>query len=152
MNLNKRELIGLSIGTAGFVAITGKMNFAYAAAEPTIDDLIKTFTGGAAIEQGKVNLTSPQIAESGYTVPISVRVDSPMSADNFVVEVMILADGNPNPEVATFKFSALSGTAEASIRIRLAKTQNILAIAKMNDGTYFMAKNAVEVTIGGCGS
>ena len=65
--------------------------------------------------------------------------------------VMILADGNPRPEVATFHFTALSGAAAATTRMRLAKTQNVIALAKMADGSVYMDKKEVKVTIGGCG-
>ena len=61
------------------------------------------------------------------------------------------SDGNPRPEVATFHFTALSGTAAATTRMRLAKTQNVIALAKMADGSVYMDKKEVKVTIGGCG-
>ena len=60
-------------------------------------------------------------------------------------------DGNPEPGIATFNFSPMSGEAAATTRIRLAKTQNVVAVAKMNDGSFFMDKKLVKVTIGGCG-
>lgn len=151
MKLNRREIMGLSVGAAAFALVGGKSGIAFAAAEPTADEAIKTFTGGAAVAEGKVSLTTPEIAENGNTVPVGVSVESPMTADDHVAEVMIIADGNPNPGVVTFRFSTMSGEAEASTRIRLAKTQNIIAIAKMSDGSFHMAKNAVKVTIGGCG-
>ena len=103
------------------------------------------------MEDDIVSLTAPEIAENGNTVPIGVSVDSPMTADNYVRRVRILADGNPRAAVATMHFSPLSGSAEANTRMRLAKTQNIIAIAELSDGTYHMAKAAVKVTIGGCG-
>ena len=74
-----------------------------------------------------------------------------MTDADYVAEVMILADGNPEPGVATFKFTAMSGEAQASTRIRLAKTQNVIALAKMSDGSLFMDKKQIKVTIGGCG-
>ena len=74
-----------------------------------------------------------------------------MTGDDYVASVLILADGNPNPDVATFHFTALSGAAEATTRMRLAKTQNVIAVAKMSDGSVFMDKKEVKVTIGGCG-
>jgi sulfur-oxidizing protein SoxY len=74
-----------------------------------------------------------------------------MTADSYVKEVMILADGNPNAGVATLSFTPLSGRATASIRIRLAATQNVIAIAKMSDGSLFSEQKTVKVTIGGCG-
>jgi len=65
--------------------------------------------------------------------------------------VAIFADANPSPGVATFHFSELSGVAEATTRMRLAKTQNVIAVAKMKDGSVFMDSKEVKVTIGGCG-
>jgi len=74
-----------------------------------------------------------------------------MTAESYVKDVMILADGNPNAGVATLSFTPLSGKAEAAIRIRLATTQNVIAIAKMSDGALFTDQKTVKVTIGGCG-
>ena len=64
---------------------------------------------------------------------------------------MAAPEGNPRAGVATFKFSHMSGVAEASTRMRLAKTQKVVAIAKMNSGAVFMDSKDVKVTIGGCG-
>ena len=77
--------------------------------------------------------------------------DAPMTADNYVSEILIVADGNPNPGVATFHLSPLAGKAEASTRIRLATTQNIIAVAKTSKGEFFTNQKLVKVTIGGCG-
>jgi sulfur-oxidizing protein SoxY len=84
-------------------------------------------------------------------VPITVSVDSPMTDADYVSEVIVLADGNPNAGIATFHFTPGSGVAEANTRIRLAGTQNIVAIAKTKDGKFYTAKKQVKVTIGGCG-
>ena len=109
------------------------------------------FAGGKTPEAGKLSLTAPEIAENGNTVPISVSVDSKMMEGDMVESVIILADGNPNPEVATFNFTAMSGAAAATTRMRLAKTQNVIAVARMADGSVYMDKKEVKVTIGGCG-
>ncbi len=74
-----------------------------------------------------------------------------MSEADHVASVMILASGNPNPGVITFNFTPMSGVAAATTRIRLAKTQDVIAVAKMSDGSVFMDKKLVKVTIGGCG-
>ncbi len=147
MKLNRREALALGAG-ALFISLTP---FRGALASLTEDE-IKAFTGGAAVvEDDIVTLTAPEIAENGNTVPIGISVDSPMTADNYVKRVRILAEGNPRPAVATMYFSPLSGSAEASTRMRLATTQNIIAVAELSDGTYHMAKAEVKVTIGGCG-
>jgi sulfur-oxidizing protein SoxY len=74
-----------------------------------------------------------------------------MTAASHVTDVLIVAEGNPRGGLATFHFSPRSGVAEAATRIRLAETQNVIAIAKMNDGSLFMDTRQVKVTIGGCG-
>lgn len=150
MKLNRRQVLALGAG-AGAVLATGMPSVAVAASDPTAQDAINEFTGGAEVASGRIDLGTPEIAENGNTVPIQVSVESPMTADDHVAEVLILADGNPRPGVATFKFTEMSGEAMASTRIRLAKTQNVIAVAKMSDGSFYMAKNAVKVTIGGCG-
>jgi sulfur-oxidizing protein SoxY len=82
---------------------------------------------------------------------MTVSVDAPMAADDYVSEILVVADGNPNPGVATFQFAPLSGKAEASTRVRLATTQNIIAVAKTSKGELFINQKLVKVTIGGCG-
>ncbi|MHA1546133.1 MAG: thiosulfate oxidation carrier protein SoxY [Alphaproteobacteria bacterium] len=144
----------LTLG-ATFVAAAGLLGSAalvpaQASAEAA-GKMIDAFTGGAKPQVGRVTLGAPEIAENGNTVPISVSVESPMTADDYVVAVLIVAPGNPNPGVATLLFSPLSGKAEASTRMRLAKTQDVIAVAKMSDGSFFMDTRSVKVTIGGCG-
>lgn len=150
MKFNRRQLLMLSAGVA--VVGTGALRVAPARAEASATDKrIADFAGGKTPEAGKISLTAPEIAENGNTVPISVKVDSAMDGSDLVDSVMIVADGNPNPEVATFHFTAMSGAAEATTRMRLAKTQNVIAVAKMADGSVYMDKKEVKVTIGGCG-
>jgi len=84
-------------------------------------------------------------------VPVSVTVDSPMTEQAYVKRVLVVADGNPRAGVATFHFSPASGVAEANTRIRLAATQNIMAVAEMSDGSFHTTSKQVKVTIGGCG-
>ena len=115
------------------------------------NELIEKFTGGKKPTEGKVKLDLPEIAENGNTVPMTVSVESPMTDASHVTDVLVVADGNPNAGVATFHFSPASGVAEANIRVRLATTQNIVAVAKMNDGSFVTASKQVKVTIGGCG-
>ena len=106
---------------------------------------------GRTAKEGGVKLDVPAIAENGLVVPLNVEVESPMTADNYVKSVHLFADGNPNPLVATFHFTPLSGKAAASTRIRLAQTQDIIAIAELSNGELRTAKSEVKVTIGGCG-
>jgi sulfur-oxidizing protein SoxY len=146
MKLTRRETLTLMTGAASLVALGGSRALAAAT-----EEAIAAFTGGAAVGEGRIALDAPEIAENGNSVPVAVKVESPMTAEDHVASVLLLADGNPNPAVATMYFTPLSGVAEASTRIRLAKTQNVIAIAKMSDGSVFMDRREVKVTIGGCG-
>ena len=138
MELTRRKI--LAIGSGAFAAsLTGLPAFA-----SLTDDAIAAFTGGAEAGSGAISLTGPEIAENGNTVPIGV--DAPGAT-----QITLFADGNPVPNVATFNFGPLSASRSASTRIRLAKTQNVVAVAKMEDGSFQMAKAEVKVTIGGCG-
>jgi sulfur-oxidizing protein SoxY len=146
---NRRQ--ALAVGAAAFAAAALGVSATPAHAANNAQDLIKAFTGGKQAAEGKVKLDLPEIAENGNTVPMTVTVESPMTEQSHVTEVLVLADGNPNAGVATFHFSPASGVAEANTRIRLAATQNIIAVAKMNDGSFVLASKPVKVTIGGCG-
>jgi sulfur-oxidizing protein SoxY len=151
--LSRRAALALSAkfgAASAALAIVGWSERASAAAKEAAEEIAK-FTGGKPAEQGKIAIELPEIAENGNTVPLAVSVDAPMTADNYVSEVLVVAEGNPNPGVATFHFSAMSGKAEASTRIRLATTQNIIVVAKTSGGQFFTAQKLVKVTIGGCG-
>lgn len=150
MEFNRRQMLAFSAGMAGVAAFGLGAGPAAATTEDT-EKAIAEFAGGATPVEGKITLTAPEIAENGNTVPISVSVESAMTGDDMCESVIVLAEGNPNPAVCTFHFTELSGAAEATTRMRLAKTQNVVALAKMKDGSVFMDKKLVKVTIGGCG-
>ncbi|MDT8855549.1 thiosulfate oxidation carrier protein SoxY [Paracoccaceae bacterium Fryx2] len=137
MNLTRRHALALGIGGVAALALP----FPALAA---VEEAVAAFTGGAAVGSGGITLTAPEIAENGNTVPVSV--DAPGA-----VSIMLLATGNPTPAVATFTFGPGAGSQMAATRIRLAKTQDVLAIAKMADGSFVQASSTVKVTIGGCG-
>jgi sulfur-oxidizing protein SoxY len=146
---NRRQVLNLGAGAFAAVSFGVSVRPGYAANDA--QDLIAKFTGGRTPVDGKVKLDLPEIAENGNTVPMTVTVDSPMTEQSHVTDVLIVADGNPRGGVATFHFSPASGAAEANTRVRLAATQNITAVAKMNDGSVFATTKQVKVTIGGCG-
>jgi sulfur-oxidizing protein SoxY len=149
VSFNRRQVLTVSAGALAAAALGVSVRPVHAANDS--QELIDKFTGGKKPAEGKVRLDLPEIAENGNTVPMTVSVDSPMTEQSHVMDVLIVADGNPRGGVATFHFSPASGVAEANTRIRLATTQNIVAVAKMNDGSFFTASKQVKVTIGGCG-
>jgi sulfur-oxidizing protein SoxY len=147
--LSRRATLMLGTGAAA-LTVLGWSGRAQAGAKEAADQIAK-FTGGKTAEKGKISIELPEIAENGNTVPLQVTVDAPMTADNYVSDVMVVAEGNPNPGVATFHFTPMSGKAQASTRIRLAATQNIVVVAKTSKGEFFTGQKQVKVTIGGCG-
>ncbi len=138
MNLSRRNALWVGLGGIAAAAFPGL------SAASTVEELTAAFTGGAAAGTGGITLTTPEIAENGNTVP--VEVDAPGA-----VAIMLLASGNPEPAVATFTFGPAAGSQRAATRIRLAKTQDVIAMAKMADGSIVQAQATVKVTIGGCG-
>ena len=147
IGLSRRQVLARSAGALA----AASFGVLPAQAANNAQDLIKAFTGGKAATEAKVKLDLPEIAENGNTVPMTVTVESPMTEQSHVTDVLIVADENPRSGVVTFHFSPASGVAEANTRIRLAATQDVIAVAKMNDGSVFIASKQVKVTIGGCG-
>lgn len=139
MKLTRRDILAISAGGMAAAVLP-----AMPALASLTDDAIAALTGGADLGEGAITLTAPEIAENGNTVPIEVSAPGAQS-------VTLYADGNPVPNVATFKFGPLNPSRGASTRIRLAKTQNVVALAQMEDGSWQKAMVPVKVTIGGCG-
>ena len=137
MKLTRRDTLLLTMGAAA-TALIPVPSFA------AIEDDIAAFTGGAEMGEGGITLTAPEIAENGNTVPIEVSAPG-------AVAIAVYAAGNPEPPVATFTFGAMAAEQMAATRIRLAGTQDVIAIAKMPDGSFVQASQEVKVTIGGCG-
>ena len=117
----------------------------------TWQEAMAKIAGDAKPTDGKVSLELPEIAENGNTVPFTVTIDSPMTDKDYVKSVHLLSTGNPRPNISGFSFSPDSGKAVAASRMRLAKTQDVVAVAQMSDGKWYMGKRTVKVTIGGCG-
>jgi sulfur-oxidizing protein SoxY len=149
LQISRRQALTIAAGAVTASALAGVPESAWAANDS--QDLIRKFTGGKAPAKGRVKLDLPEIAENGNAVPMTVSVDSPMTKESYVSDVLVVAEANPRGGVATFHFTPASGVAEANTRIRLAETQNVVAVAKMNDGSVFMDTKQVKVTIGGCG-
>lgn len=147
MLISRRGILAASAGLAGLAMLPIAVQAQDAAAAPaqTADEMIAEFTGGAEVAEGDgVKLTAPEIAENGNTVPISV--EAPGAA-----EILLIATENPTPGVAKFSFGPLAANQAAATRIRLAKTQDVVAIAKLADGSFVRTAANVKVTIGGCG-
>jgi len=145
---SRRELFGLA--AAGAAAVVAGPSASLATPEKVAEEIKKLF-GDRKPGPGKIKLDLPSIAENGLVVPLNFEVESPMTEADYVKAVHLFAEGNPSVGIAGFHFTPFSPKAAASIRIRLAKTQDIVAVAEMSNGQLYMERREVKVTIGGCG-
>ena len=139
MEFTRRQSLQLGLGALAAFSIPFK-----ALASVPVVGSPEEFTGGASVGSEGIVLDAPEIAENGNTVPLEVSAPG-------AVEIRVYAMGNPLPGVATFTFGPLAASQQASTRARLAGTQDVVAIAKMADGSFVQATKNVKVTIGGCG-
>ena len=115
-----------------------------------VQQAIRERIGKRQPQPGGMSLTLPKIAETGNSVPLTVTVDSPMTPENHVLRIHIFVPGNPLPVAATYHLGVRAGKAEISTRIRLARTQRVLALAEMHDGSVRSDVASIVVTLGAC--
>jgi sulfur-oxidizing protein SoxY len=122
------------------------------AASDSGDDvaIVEQFTGETPVESDRVHLVMPRTFPNGYTVPLSLQIDTPMTEADHVRHVRVFAPRNPLIEVVRFHFVPLRSEPRVSTRVRLAEPQYVLAVAEMNDGALLMTKTWVEVATNGC--
>ncbi len=145
LDARRRQLLAAAGGLAAF-ALTGP-----AMATPeAMDAAIKSFTGGVVPTVGKVVLEVAKLVDNGNAVPVTVRVDSPMTALDHVSAIAIFNQHNPLPEVAMFTLGARAGKATVSTRIRMATSQTLWAVARASDGSYWAGSADVIVTLAAC--
>jgi sulfur-oxidizing protein SoxY len=111
---------------------------------------IDAFTQGAPLQTGRITLDVAPLIDNGNVVPITVQVESPMTAADHVRVIAVFAERNPQPEVVRFNLTPRSGLARVSTRIRLATSQTLVAMARMSDGSVWMHRQAVVVTLAAC--
>ena len=138
MALTRRDVLRLGGAAAAAMLPCGAL-----AASNDVEQAIAEFTGGATPAEGGVVLEVPEIADNGGAVPVRVAAEGAR-------RIALFADGNPSPDVVVFAFGRLA-TPAASTRIRLAGSQNVIAVAELADGAYRMASRTIAVTAGGCG-
>ena len=136
------------VGVAG-IGLTSLVTKA-GATDAAMDEAIRDLIGEATPEPGKVKLELPSIVENGNTVPLTVSVESPMTEADHVESIHIFNQKNPQPYVATFHLGPRAGRAHVSTRIRLADSQRIVAIARLNDGSFWSDSADVIVTLAAC--
>ncbi|MCG6114146.1 MAG: thiosulfate oxidation carrier protein SoxY [Mesorhizobium sp.] len=145
--ISRRRMLGLTAAAAGLALLPASRAMA---TPDAVADEIATFANGQTPQSGKIRLLISERVENGSAVPVTIEVDSAMEGDDRVESIMLLGEENPKPIVATFHFSALSGAALVSTRVRLAATQKVIAVARMADGSVWRDERDVDVAIGGC--
>jgi sulfur-oxidizing protein SoxY len=147
---SRRAILQATAGLAGSGALA-LLSVRPAQSTPEMmQDAIRAAIGEASVQKGEVKLDLPPLVENGNSVPCTVTVESPMTADNYVKAIHIFNEKNPQPNVISVKLGPRAGQAKFSTRIRLADTQNITAIAEMSDGTCWSDDIDVIVTLAAC--
>ena len=112
--------------------------------------LYRPITGAASPTAARVSLITPRLADNGFSVAMSVRIDSPMTAADHVQRVVLLSNRNPRPVIADFDLGPWSGKAEIATRVRLNGSQEVMALAQTSDGRWWQGTAEVEVTESAC--
>lgn len=149
--VDRRDFVLGASAIAGLALLFGPAAALAQEKAGALDEALKKILGDATPSEGKLILDLPEIAENGNTVPFTLSVDSPMTEQDHVKALHILATDNPQPGVAVFQLTPASGKAAVASRMRLAKTQDVIAVAELSDGRFLLGKRTVKVTIGGCG-
>src|SRR6266481_8858990 len=142
------------LGLAGSAAVAGTIPIVtlrpLEATPEMLASAIRNVVGTATVRTGKVKLDVPPLVENGNTVPMTVSVTSPMTAEDHVKSIHVFVEKNPQPNVGNFVLGLRAGRAQVSTRIRLADSQKIVAIAKLSDGSFWSASVDVVVTLAAC--
>src|SRR3979409_985091 len=135
----RRRFLGLA-GSAALCGTVPIVTVRPAEATPAmLPAAIRNLVGEAPVRTGKVKLDVPPLVENGNTVPMTVSVTSPMTAEDHVKSIHVFVEKNPQPNVGNFVLGPRAGRAQVSTRIRLADSQKIVAIAKLSDGSFWSA-------------
>jgi sulfur-oxidizing protein SoxY len=111
---------------------------------------ISSFSNGRTARDGRVQLEISPLVENGNAVPVSVTVQSAMTAADHVQRIALFTSSNPQPDVAVFHLGPPNGVAKVDTRMRLATSQTVLALAAMSDGSVWQIRTEVLVTLAAC--
>ena len=146
----RRRFLGLAGGAAVLGAVPIVTVQPAKATPSMLASAIRNVTNGATVKTGKVKLDVPPLVENGNTVPLTVSVNHPMAPEDHVASIHIFNEKNPQPNIANFQLGPHSGRAQVSTRIRMADSQQIVAIARLSDGSFWSASVDVVVTLAAC--
>lgn len=116
----------------------------------TFEDMVQPIVKGAPISKKDVSLEAPLLADNGSLVPVQIQVQSPMTAQDHVTHIYLLSQRNPVTQMAVFQLSPLNGRAEVSTRMRLAGTQEVVALVRLSNGEFRYKDMEIIVTESAC--
>jgi sulfur-oxidizing protein SoxY len=151
MRTTRREFLILTAALAVPATVEAQMDPNQAAnRRAAFQAALRKLVGDAKVQRGKVKLQLPPLIDNGNSVPLSVVVESPMTAADHVRAIHVLTEKNPLPDVVSVALGPRAGRAVLATRVRLADTQNVLAIAQMSDGSFWSDSAEVVVTLSAC--
>ena len=121
-----------------------------ASRKAAFQEALRRVVGDAQVRRGRVKLQLPPLIDNGNSVPLSVAVESPMTAADHVKAIHVLTEKNPLPDVVSVALGPRAGRASLATRVRLADTQTVTAIAQMSDGSLWSDSTEVVVTLSAC--
>ena len=114
------------------------------------DQAIRDVVGAAPLRSGKVKLDMPPLVDNGNAVPVTITVESPMTASDHVRAIHLFTEKNPQPRVIGAQLGPRAGRAQLTTRARIADTGTVIAIAQMSDGSFYSDRVEVVVTLSAC--
>ena len=156
--MKRRTFLKTLAATAPLAVVSTPMVLSAKDAKPKspngidIKNAINAVTGGKAVtDSDKIKLIVPEIAENGAVVPVKVNVKHPMEANNYVKTIHVFATQNVNVRCADVHLTPANGKGYFATRVKLAKSQDVMALVELSDGSFIKTQKPVKVTIGGCG-
>ena len=116
----------------------------------SFEDMVQPLVKGAVLVQKDVQIEAPILADNGSLVPVQIQVKSPMSAQDHVTHIYVLSQRNPVTQMALFQLGPWNGRAEVSTRVRLAGTQDVVALARLSNGEFRYTQMEIIVTESAC--
>lgn len=151
MATSRREFLRLSGAAAAGLGLVSIATVRPARATPVaMQEAIRKVVGDARVSPGRVKLELPPLVENGNAVPLTIGVESPMTAADHVRAIHVFTEKNPRPNVVSVRLGPRAGRASVSTRIRLADTQTVTAIAELSDGSFYSDRVDVVVTLAAC--
>jgi sulfur-oxidizing protein SoxY len=106
---------------------------------------VANIVSGNVAFDAMISLIVEPLAETGNAIPIRV-----MSPNNEVMRWIVVAEKNPRPIVFEATVGPFAARSPLSTRVRLAATQNLLALAQTRDGAWHGAQANVALTASAC--